>query len=166
LGYVTRYRENQLAWHSGGFRPRPELYKNWPKTKQYKAWVEGCRNDWQSPNSTDVHSIRLIYNVPAYLKKYMVKEGQNSNIAGRLWGCSQRLSVIQGGRAAEYSAISDDLGKLEANKLVKTFKTDYYVTIMVTPADLLKLGCLEILSVFNQFIAEKFPEYRPPTLFP
>jgi hypothetical protein len=166
LGYVTRYRENQLAWHSGGFRVRPELYKKWSQERQYKAWKEGCRTDWNQPNSTDVHSLILVHNVKAYFKKYMTKEGQNSDIKGRLWGCAQALSVITGGRAAVYSKIDDDLGKLEADKVVKTFKTDYYTTIFVTPEYLLKIGCTEILSVFNQYLSEKFPNYRPPTLFP
>jgi hypothetical protein len=166
LGYVTRYRENQLAWHSGGFRPRPELYKNWPLKKQYKAWQEGCRHDWNSPNSTDVHSLILINNVKAYFKKYMTKEGQNSDIKGRLWGCSQTLSNLKGGQSAVYSKIDDDLGKLESDKSLKKFSTDYFTTILVTPADLARLGCHEMLDVFFGYLTKQFPEFSPPLRFP
>ena len=165
LSYITRYRNNQIAWNRTGFTPRPELYKTWPRTKQYKAYLEGIRHDWNSPNSTDVHSLRLIVNVPAYFKKYMTKEGQNSFIEGRLWGCSKRLSDLTGARVAEYSTISDDLGKIEADKSIRSFSTDYFTTIFLTPGDLKRLNCTEILSVFEEYIKSLFPEYRPPGLF-
>ena len=166
LGYVSRYRESRLQFFNGSFRYDPRDRKGRTMAQQLKAYREGCKTDWNSPNSTDVHSIRLITNVQAYFKKYMTKEGQNSNIAGRLWGCSQRLSVIHGGRAAIYSKIDDDLGKLEADKVVKVYKSDYFTSIFVTPEYLQKIGCTEILSVFNEYLAQTFPEYRPPSLFP
>lgn len=165
LGYVSRYRENQQLWNREGFRPRPELYKTWPRTKQYKAYLEGIRHDWQSPNSTDVHSLKLITNVRAYFKKYMTKEGQNSFIEGRLWGCSQRLSDLTGARVAEYSAIHDDLDKITADKTIRSFSTDFYTTIFLTPQDLKRLNCTTILQVFDEYIRTLFPDYRPPGLF-
>lgn len=165
LGYVFRYRQNQLLWHREGFRPRPELYKTWSREKQYKAWHEGCLHDWNSPNSTDVHSLKLITNVRAYFKKYMTKEGQNSFIEGRLWGCSEKLSGLTGARAAEYSRIDEELRKIQSDKSIKIFSTDYYTVIFITPADLLRLGCTEILSLFNQYITKVFPDYRPPEIF-
>lgn len=165
LGYITRYRNNQINWHREGFCPRPELYKTWPRTKQYKAYLEGIRHDWQSPNSTDVHSLKLITNVKAYFKKYMTKEGQNSFIEGRLWGCSARLSNITGARVAEYSKIDQELRKIEADKSIKIFTSEFFTTIFITPAELNKIGCPEILSVFEEYIRTRFPDYRPPTLF-
>lgn len=84
LGYVDRYRDNQLKWHSGGFTPRPELFKrydnkthryvdNWTLEKQRKAYEEGMAHNWSSPNSTDIHSIRNILNLRAYVAKYVTK---------------------------------------------------------------------------------------------
>jgi hypothetical protein len=165
LGYVTRYRDNQINWNREGFRPRPELYKTWPRTKQYKAYIEGIRHDWQSPNSTDVHSLKLITNVRAYFKKYMTKEGQNSYIEGRLWGCSNRLSDLTGARVAEYSKIDQEMRKIEADKSIKRFTSDFFTTIFITPADLKRLNCSEILQVFEDYIRTRFLDYRPPALF-
>ena len=166
LGYVSRYRENQLQWHRGGFRYRPDLGEKWPLEKQKRAYEEGCRHDWNSPNSTDVHSLKLIVNLKAYFKKYMTKEGQNSNIRGRLWGCSIPLSHLKGGQAAVYSAIDQDLERIQRDSTIKTFSTDYFTTIYVTPADLERLQCFEILNVFDQYLAGKFPGFSPPIRFP
>lgn len=165
LGYITRYRENQQLWHREGFHFRLELAAKWPRAQQLKAYLEGVRHDWNSPNSTDVHSLKLISNVKAYFKKYMTKEGQNSNIKGRLWGCSHQLSNLTGAQVAEYNLISDDLDKIQLDKSIKSFSSDFFTTIFITPADLSRLGCTEILSVFESYIELLFPEYRPPSLF-
>jgi hypothetical protein len=95
----------------------------------------------------------------------MTKEGQNSFIEGRLWGCSSRLSDLTGARVAEYSKINDELGRIEADKSIKSFTSDFFTTIFITPVDLKRLGCSEILEVFEEYIRTRFPDYRPPSLF-
>lgn len=165
LGYVSRYRKNQQLWHRDGFRPRPDLYKTWPKSKQYKAWQEGCRHDWNSPNSTDVHSLRAVGNVKAYFKAYMLKHEQNSDIKGRLWGSSYRLTGLKGAQALVYSKISEELDRIDKASSIRRFTSDYYTTIFISPSELERLGCLEILSLFNQYITQVFPDYRPPEIF-
>lgn len=46
-----------------------------------------------NPNSTDVHSVRKIKNLAAYLVKYMSKQDADlSKIKGRIWGCNRELS--------------------------------------------------------------------------
>lgn len=74
LGYVDSYRESQKDWHKDGFRHRPELLKTWSYEKQYKAYTRGAKSHWNSPNSTDVHAIKKINNVKAYVQKYAVKD--------------------------------------------------------------------------------------------
>jgi len=45
------------------------------------------------PNSTDIHSIKKIKNLGAYLAKYMTKNAADLvGIKGRIWGCNQELS--------------------------------------------------------------------------
>lgn len=47
----------------------------------------------ENPNSTDVHSVRKINNLAAYLVKYMTKDqAALSQVKGRIWGCNQELS--------------------------------------------------------------------------
>lgn len=165
LGYITRYRENQKLWHRGGFHFRPELAPKWSRAAQLKAYLDGLRHDWNSPNSTDVHALKLVSNVKAYFKKYMTKEGQNSNIKGRLWGCSNRLSNLKGAQIAEYNLISNDLDRIKLDKSIKSYTSDFFTTIFITTEDLKRLGCTEILSVFESYIGSLFPDYRPPGLF-
>jgi hypothetical protein len=165
LGYVTRYRENQVLWHRGGFRCHEELLPKWPRAQQIKAYRDGVLHDWASPNSTDIHSIKLISDVKAYFKKYMTKSGQSSDIEGRLWGCSQNLSRISGARVAVYNRIHEDLDRIQHDKSIRVFSSDFYTVIFITILQLTALGCTELLLVWEEFLLSRFPEYRPPTLF-
>lgn len=164
LGYVTRYRENQVLWHEQGFRCREELVAQWPRSKQIKAYREGQLHDWQSPNSTDVHSLKLINNVKAYFIKYMTKSGQSSNIVGHLWGCSAQLSRISGAQVDIYNKIDQDLDKIHNDRSIKTFTSDFFTIIFITILQLTRLGCTEMLLIWEEYISTEFSEYRPPTL--
>ena len=57
-----------------------------------KAYNEGCQSNWTNPNSTDVHSVKGIKDLSAYLSDYMGKKEEGKNgIKGRQWGASHSL---------------------------------------------------------------------------
>ena len=48
-----------------------------------------------SPNSTDVHSVKKIKKIGAYISKYMSKNNkENPMFSGRVWGCSSKISKV------------------------------------------------------------------------
>lgn len=58
-----------------------------------KAWEAGTAANWLDPNTTDVHSVKKVKDLAAYLCKYMSKQAEDLiKIKGRIWGCSQALS--------------------------------------------------------------------------
>jgi hypothetical protein len=73
LGYVDEYRQSMKAYHKAGCTIRKDLIKYWPIPAQKKAYKTGIANDWSSPNTTDIHSLRFINNIPNYICKYMSK---------------------------------------------------------------------------------------------
>lgn len=73
LGYVDEYRQSMKEYHKAGCTIRKDLIKYWPETAQKKAYKTGIANDWSSPNTTDIHSLRFINNIPNYICKYMSK---------------------------------------------------------------------------------------------
>jgi hypothetical protein len=72
-GYIEQYRLEQKEFHKKGFQVRKDLLDHWSYKAQLKAYKYGCKTNWSNPNSTDIHSVRLIKNVGAYLVKYMTK---------------------------------------------------------------------------------------------
>jgi hypothetical protein len=101
-GYIDLYRQNQQLHHLGGFKLRPELLKNWPESRQRQAHKEGIESNWSNPNTTDIHAIRKVKSLSAYVVKYVCKtpeqeEGQQQNrqIQGRIWGCNDQLRELR-----------------------------------------------------------------------
>jgi hypothetical protein len=165
LGYITRYRDNQTAWHKEGFTYRETLEKKWNRAAQKKAWEDGVIHDWCNPNSTDVHSLRYVKNSRAYFTKYLTKQEQSQNISGRLWGCSVNLSNLKGGRTYAEGNISDELSKFSENPKVRSFSGDYFTCLYFDPA-LLQSGDYPLIAaVFEDYLMDHFPSYRQPGLF-
>jgi len=95
LGYVDMYRKTQMEWHKKGFKPRPDLYfkktkngefelddkgnriKNWSLAKQKESYRQQMllpeNERWRLPNCTDVHSVKGVKNLVAYLAEYLAK---------------------------------------------------------------------------------------------
>lgn len=76
-GIIDKYRDNQLAWHRGGFRLREDLLEEWPEERQRAAYAHGMATNWSDPNSTDVHKVYKVKDVAAYLSKEFGKTLQN-----------------------------------------------------------------------------------------
>jgi hypothetical protein len=125
LGYCDRYRDEMRRFHSGGFKVREKLLSQWSYKQQIKAYKKGVASDWNSPNSSDIHSLTKVKNVGAYLCKYVTKNEASRKIEGRLWGLSLDLSKIDGACDLIDSELSDELGKLATIFNDKYYCKDY-----------------------------------------
>jgi hypothetical protein len=167
LGYVNQYREEQKTWHKNGFRPRPELYKTWPLTKQRKAYERGSKQHWNSPNTTDIHSVQKIHNIKQYISKYMSKseapyqiKGTNVKISiyqtGRLWGCNRELSNITGAKAEIDSKLESELQLLIDADNVHKYQGDYFTVVYIDFKEL-ELNNLDgLFKLFSSYMFEQF----------
>jgi hypothetical protein len=167
LGYVDRYRDEMKRWHSGGFRVRAELLDKWDYKKQVKAYKSGMANDWNSPNSTDIHSVRRINNVKAYVSKYMTKEpgvdGRTGEIVaenipqnGRVWGCNRELSNCPGGRLVVDWEVSDEMEKACRESQCHSYRGDYFSVYFIDFTDLKRFGATTLYKEFCSFLLEHF----------
>jgi hypothetical protein len=73
MGYIDKYRSNMNEFYKNGFKPRkinqtPEQLK-----KEIQAYKTGLNENWSNPNSTDIHGLKKINNIEAYVTKYMTK---------------------------------------------------------------------------------------------
>lgn len=166
LGYVTRYRLAMQEFHLQGFRYRPELEPQWPRSAQINAWRAGIRTDWNSPNSTDVHALERISSVRSYITKYITKTDGSAPVQGRLWGCSLSLSNLKGAVEFADGEIASELNCLLKSHRVKTYRADYYTVICFNSGTLQALGLFLLLRIFNEYLSSIFQDYRPPSLFP
>jgi hypothetical protein len=119
-------------FHAGGFNVRRDLLKQWSYKSQIRAYRTGSRNDWNSPNSTDIHSIVRISNLAAYLSKYCTKNDEGRPIEGRLWSLSESLSRIHGCVDVMDTGLEREVTTIALKH--KCFQADhnYYSIIMVS----------------------------------
>lgn len=156
LGYVERYRTAMRDFHSGGFACRKELLKHWSYENQLKAYQKGKANDWASPNSTDIHSIKKVTDVRKYVLKYTSKDDPNGSIEGRIWGCNFELSNIKGGVEVAYSSISNEINIISQSGRFRIYKADYFTVMDVKADELLELGCNQLFKIFSDYLVQRF----------
>lgn len=178
LGYVDRYRQEQQNWHSQGFRVRPELLKTWSKEKQFQAYLRGSKNHWNSPNSTDIHSIRKITNIKRYIVKYMTKQNEdkleNSELkelenlekietglteiyeSGRIWACSQNLSKITGARLELDSLVQKEMEQIIEDTEIYRFTDKYFSIYYIDIEKLRQKGLDYLFKKFCEYLIKRF----------
>lgn len=80
------------------------------------AYEKGVEENWDNPNTTDVHAVHKVKDLGSYLAKYFSKEEEGRRrITGRVWSCSNNLS--------------------SKNKLVLECTTDQYDDVLQTLAN-------------------------------
>lgn len=167
LKYVDNYRIQQQTYHKDGFRIRPELLHTWNAKKQYEAYKRGSKINWNSPNTTDIHSIRRVFNLKQYFAKYLTKneinELQNQDPdndiltqKGRIWACDDKLNNLKGAR----SDVDGELQK-EIESIIKTgdvkILTDKYYTVVYFNMKLLLRACNQrLFKLFCAYLFEQF----------
>ena len=105
LGYVRNYKEkfSKLSFSEYLKLRNDQGSTDYKKIKS--AYYRGKATNWESPNSTDVHSLRKVENAAAYVAKYMSKKSDENVestyeeslklLTGRLWYCSQSISRLK-----------------------------------------------------------------------
>lgn len=156
LGYVDRYREQMHAFHQGGMAVRDDLLASWSYKAQVNAYKAGKANDWNSPNSTDIHSLQRIHRVKEYVLKYCAKDEKNGSIDGRMWGCNFELSDIPGAQKIAHDSLQAETQKLLALFPQFRYDGDYFTVLHVSIQEVYDQGCNELYKVFCQFMLERF----------
>ena len=79
----------------------------------------------RNPNSTDIHSVKKVKNIEAYLVKYISKtEEDKGSTVGKIWDCSTNL------KKAQYftTLYSSETGNYISNGIEKGYIQPYYST--------------------------------------
>lgn len=167
LGYVDRYSENMKEFHKDGFNVRKDLLNKWTLKQQLKAYKNGIQTNWRSPNSTDIHSLKLITNIKSYLTKYLtkttqeLKENFNSQTEeksgiGRSWGASVVISNIKGATTEIDSQLEENLRTLEKHFPNQVYKSDYFTVIDIDLSMIERINCQGLLYLFRKYLLDCF----------
>lgn len=156
LDYVSNYRAEMRKFHSGGFQVRKDLLKQWSYKSQIKAYNAAKIRDWDSPNSTDIHSVHKVKNIQAYVSKYCTKDEQNAGLTGRLWGCNEALSNIPGAQLIMDSEVNDAIVSLFNRYSPRTYEGSYFTSISIEFAMLNDSDSDILFQAFGSFLLNHF----------
>ena len=167
LGYVDRYSENMMKFHENGFQVRSDLIGKWTVKQQLKAYKVGLQTNWKSPNSTDIHSLKLISNVKSYLTKYLTKttqelkenfnsQSEEKKEIGRSWGASVVISNIKGATTEIDNQLENNLRTLEKHFPKQVYKSDYFTVIDISLSMIESVNCESLLLLFRRYLFDSF----------
>ena len=154
LGYVDIYRNEMRKFHSSGFQVRKDLLSKWNYKNQLRAYRTGSKCDWNSPNSTDIHAVHKIKNLPAYLAKYCTKNQIGRPVEGNLWNLSESLSKIEGACDILYSTMADELSNVIENFKDQFHKHEYYSICYVTVDQWSKIVKGDLYHLFTSYVKD------------
>lgn len=151
-------RNGNIHFHilTNKFIPWSELRNTWNRIQDKLGYLQRSkhyRDGWQ-PNSTDVHSVRKVKNLSAYLGKYCTKQSNVRKIEGNNWGLSQGLSRMKSGRDLRFNDIEREIRKVR-DLMPEVIKEYEYATVFyISSEELKKIGCLSIVGILDEYVEE------------
>lgn len=162
LGYVDRFAQAREQLYVNGFKFQKALENKYTRSQQYELYKRGKAENWQNPNSTDVHKVEKIKDMAAYLSKYITKQNTGREIEGRLWGLSQDLSKAKSASVEIDNSVGDELIDITKDRSIKQTLTDHCRIIYTRVSDLVKHKCTNILTALNEYTDTLLGKIAPP----
>lgn len=99
-----------------------------------------------NPNSTDVHSIKKVKKLAAYIAKYLTKESEIRPIEGRIWFLSTNLSAIKAPVIEETEAARAHFSLLQGLKSSWVKFYDYAAVMFYDYREAIKNKCFSFID--------------------
>lgn len=157
LGYTSEYT-NRMCAEIHEFSDYKKLFgKQGSEDVLHKRYAYGKATGWTNPNSTDIHSIRKVHNILAYLFKYMSKnisddksmtdeEKELLKVSGQLWNLSESLSKMQSVKIVVDSYVDKEIQRIMSEITSYEYRDDFFFFKGLFIKDLIKLDCCAILK--------------------
>lgn len=171
LGYVSRYSEKMR----NAIKSFSDYYNEFMDTGTYtqlmQRYIKGKACNFNNPNSTDIHSVRKVKNLAAYLVKYFTKSDQQhsakdealneeSYVNGKLWGLSISLSKLRTITVGIGSEVQRELNMICDLMSKYVYRDKYFTFIRISFKDLIRLKAFKMMS----YVYEKLNMFNEKSL--
>lgn len=172
LGYTAEYTA-RMSSEVGEFS---DYYNKYCDQGSYstlmKRYNYGRATGWTQPNSTDIHSVKKVKNLIAYLFKYLSKNVNNIEelsehernqllVSGQLWGLSESLSKMRSVIIPVCSKVFEEINRLWDNIESFTSRDDWFCFKQIRMKHLFEFNC----SVMLSYVMEKMRDTLGTTEF-
>jgi len=138
------------------FIPWNELRNRWNRIQDKLGYLQRSKHykaGWQ-PNSTDVHSVRKVRKLSAYLAKYCTKESTGRKIEGKQWGLSNSISKMKSAVDLRCSEVVEDLARLYRHAKDKMKEYDYCTVYWISSEMLKELECWKLVDLLEEYVVQ------------
>lgn len=165
LGYVDRYS----SFMNDNIKSFSDYYNMFMDSGTYtqlmQRYIKGRACKFKNPNSTDIHSVKKVKNIAAYLSKYFCKSTQESGdkgedkqsesfVNGKIWGLSQSLSELKTITIGIGSVLSNEINMVYDLMKQKVYQDKFFTFIRVSFKELIKLKAENIMSIVYKKLLE------------
>lgn len=158
LGYVDAYSERMRNTVESFSDYYNAFIGEGTYSQLQQRYIKGKACNWNNPNSTDIHSVRKVKNIAAYLTKYFTKSEQNSGaknedkekeekIIGKIWGLSETLSKLKTITTGIDNELNEELNRIYEAMKEKAFVDKYFTFIRISFKELIKIKAIKIMNV-------------------
>jgi hypothetical protein len=152
---AERQKNNNIHFHvlCDRFLDHTWVRKSWNARLDKLGYVAEFAKEHghSSPNSTDIQAIRSLANSSKYVTKYTTKIEQQSDLEGRLWGCSDSFRAFD--KMKVYGSHMYDLKFSEwiDKQAVRVFEHEHCVAMFGRVRELLKAECPNLYKQLRAF---------------
>jgi len=138
------------------FIPWSELRNTWNRYQSRLGYIRRFqeKHPGKTPNSTDIHAIKKIKNLAAYLSKYCAKENEGRAIQGKQWGLSYSLSRLKSAQEMVSYEITEEIRELWRNHADKVRKDQYNTVIFVNWKQIKKLKLKRLTQTLRDYATQ------------
>lgn len=108
----------------------------------------------RNPNSTDIHELRKINNVAAYICKYMTKDKPLRKIEGRIWGCSSDFHKLKNPKLVLCKELYNEIFSMKRAKILKERICEYVTILNFKGCQIIDFGLGIINRIYQDFVYE------------
>lgn len=103
----------------------------WNKIQENNGYIESFEKKFghKNPNSIDIHKLKKVNSLAAYLTKYFTKDENRRKIEGRLWGCSDNLRELKYYEKLVDYEVDNYLNEMFLNHRDAFYQTDFFVIL-------------------------------------
>ena len=110
----------------------------------------------KNPNSTDVHNLKKIKSLAAYLTKYFTKDEKRRKIKGHLWGCSDNLRELKFYEVQIDNELDNYLNYLYEEKRSLIYNQDFFSIFRLNNFNLFDTTCQKHYPKMLKFYDDQY----------
>lgn len=165
---AERQQNGNIHFHilTDQYIPWLELRNTWNRIQEKLGYISAfhSRVGHRNPNSTDIHSLRKIDNIAAYITKYLTKIEDKEPIKGENWRASKELSNIKGAQIDITDELYKEIERLQNETGSRRLNKEHFSAIFYEPNKITKSDYPLLYNLFNRYITTIFG-YKEQTIF-